>query len=324
MIGLLRRTSLALTLLALVLLLAPALAARDVPFLAGRVNDTAGMLSPAARQRIEAKLAALEQQTGAQVAVLTVDSLDGAPLEDYSVQVAKTWKLGQQGKDNGALLLLVKNDRKMRIEVGYGLEPQLTDLQTHVILDEILRPAFQSGDYDGGIEKGVDAIASAVRGRGVPETATRPTDEGPAQLPAGPRSGFSFFFLLVIGVFSLTALKARGFQGWFFYAFLTPFYYFLGGATLGLILAGAWLVLFPLLRLLFARTGWGGGRGGRGGGGWPIFFPGGWGGGGGGWGGRRRGRLLGRRGELRGRRIFGELVGDLNRSRAGGGPARLF
>jgi uncharacterized protein len=268
-----------LVLLALVLL-APPLAARDVPFLAGRVNDTAGMLSPAARQRIEATLAALEQQTGAQVAVLTLDSLNGDPLEDYSVKVAKTWKLGQQGKDNGVLLLLVKNDRKMRIEVGYGLEPQLTDLQTHVILDEIIRPAFQSGDFDGGIEKGVDAIASAIRGQGVPKSLGRPADEGPANLPAGPRGGFSVFFLLIIGVFSLIALSTRGCQSWFFYAFLTPFYYFLGGATLGLILAGAWLVVFPLLHLLFARKGWG-----RRGGGWPIFFPGGWGGGGGGWGG---------------------------------------
>ncbi|HEV7517826.1 MAG TPA: TPM domain-containing protein, partial [Thermoanaerobaculia bacterium] len=184
MIGLLRRAVFALAALVLLLVTLP-LAARDVPFLAGRVNDTAGMLSPAARQRIEAKLAALEQQTGAQVAVLTIDSLNGDPLEDYSVKVAKTWKLGQQGKNNGVLLLLVKNDRKMRIEVGYGLEPQLTDLQTHVILDEIIRPAFQSGNFDGGIEKGVDAISSAVRGKGVPENARRPTDEGPANLPAG-------------------------------------------------------------------------------------------------------------------------------------------
>jgi uncharacterized protein len=278
-IGLLRRAALALAVL-VVLLAPPALAARDVPFLAGRVNDTAGMLSPAARQRIEAKLADLEKQTGAQVAVLTIDSLNGDPLEDYSVKVAKTWKLGQLGKNNGVLLLLVKNDRKMRIEVGYGLEPQLTDLQTHVILDEILRPAFQSGDFDGGIEKGVDAIASAVRGQGVPKSLGRPTDEGPASLPAGPRGGFSVFFLLIVGVFSFVALTTRGFQSWFFYLFLTPFYYFLGGATLGLILAGAWLVGFPLLRRFFNR----GGGGGRRGGGWPIFFPGGWGGGGGGWG----------------------------------------
>ena len=140
------------------------LAARDVPFLAGRVNDTASMLSPAARQRIEEKLKALEQQTGAQVAVLTIDSLDGEALEEYSAKVATTWKLGQKGKDNGVLFLIAKNDRKMRLDVGYGLEPQLTDLQTHVILDEIVGPAFKSGDFDGGIEKGVDAIASAAKG----------------------------------------------------------------------------------------------------------------------------------------------------------------
>ncbi len=269
-----------------VLAAAPPLAARDVPFLAGRVNDTAAMLSPAARQRIEEKLKALGQQTGAQVAVLTIDSLDGEALEEYSAKVANTWKLGQKGKDNGVLLLIAKNDRKMRIDVGYGLEPQLTDLQTHVILDEIVGPAFKSGDFDGGIEKGVDAIASAVQGKGVPASAARPTEEGPGNLPAGPRGGFSVFFLLILGVFSLVALTTRGFQSWFFYAFLTPFYYFVGGATLGLILAGAWLVLFPILRIFVGRSGWGGGGRG-GGGGWPIFFPGGGfgGGGGGSWGG---------------------------------------
>ena len=279
-----RRAVLGLALLTLVLLAGRA-AAKDVPYLAGRVNDTAGILSPAARQRIEATLAALEQQTGAQVAVLTIDSLDGDPLEDYSIRVAKTWKLGQQGKNNGVLLLIAKNDRKMRIEVGYGLEGQLTDLQTHVIQDEILRPAFQRGDFDGGIEKAVDAIASAVRGQGVPATLAtpaRPRDEGPANLPAGPRGGFSLVFLLIVGVFSLVALTTRGCQSWFLYVFLAPFYYFLGGATVGLILLGVWLVLFPLLHLLFGRRGWG-----LPGGAWPIFFPGGWGGGGrgGGWGG---------------------------------------
>jgi uncharacterized protein len=260
--------------LALSLALALPLSARDVPYLAGRVNDTAGMLSPAARQRIEGELAALEKQTGAQVAVLTIDSLDGEALEDYSVRVAKTWKLGQQGKDNGVLFLVAKNDRKMRIEVGYGLEPLLTDLQTHVILDEIVRPAFQSGDFAGGIGKGVDAIAAAVRGLGVPKS-VKPEDESPRSLPAGPREGFSLVFLLIVGVFSLAALSSRGCQSWFLYAFLAPFYYFLGGATLGLILAGAWLVLFPLLRLLFKGTGFGGFGGGSG---WPPF--GGWGGGG--------------------------------------------
>ncbi|HTQ81338.1 MAG TPA: TPM domain-containing protein, partial [Thermoanaerobaculia bacterium] len=246
---------LAAALVALLTLLVLPLAARDVPYLVGRVNDTAGMLSPQARQRIEAELATLEKETGAQVAVLTLDTLDGDPLEDFSVRVAKAWKLGQQGKDNGVLLLIVKNDRKTRIEVGYGLEPQLTDLGTHVILDEILRPAFQRGDFDGGVEKAVDAIASAVRGKGVPQNLAPAPEEGPSHLPAGPREGFSIFFLLILGVFSLVALSTRGFQSWFLYLFLTPFYYFLGGATLGLFLAGAWLVLFPILRQLFGRFG---------------------------------------------------------------------
>ncbi|HXO18437.1 MAG TPA: TPM domain-containing protein, partial [Thermoanaerobaculia bacterium] len=268
----------------LLVLLAIPLLAKDVPFLSGRVDDTAGMLPPEARQRIEDKLKALEQQTGAQVAVLTVDSLDGEVLEDYSHKVAQTWGLGKKGKDNGVLLLISKSDRKIRIEVGYGLEGQLTDLQNHVIIDEIMRPEFQRGDFAGGIEKGVGAIVSAVSGKGVP-TPEKPAGR-PNDLPVAGRALFGLIFLVVIGTFSLVALSTSGCQSWFLYLFLTPFYFTfpmaIGGPALGIGLAVGWLVLFPVLRLLFGRRTGGGGfwRGG----GWPIFFPGGFlGGGGGGW-----------------------------------------
>ncbi len=272
---------------ALLALPAPALAAKAVPFLSGRVVDEPGMLSAAAKQKLDAELAAFEKQTGDQVAVLVVAGLDGEPLEDYSVRVAQTWKLGQKGKDNGVLLLISRDDRRMRIEVGYGLEPKLTDLQTHEILDNVIRPRFQQGDFDGGVEKGVDAILQLLTGQPLPPEAATPT-AGSARLPAGQRAAFGLLFLVVVGIFSAVALGTRGCASWFLYVFLAPFYLvfpltFLGRpAALGL--TALWLIGFPLLKLLLGKRGGfvgslGGGGGFWGGGG---MWGGGWGGGGGG------------------------------------------
>ncbi len=143
---------------------AGALAAPAVPTLSARVNDQAGMLSPGARQQLEGMLADLERSDSTQIAVLTMDSLDGAVLEEFSLKVAETWKIGQKGKDNGALLLIVKNDRKLRIETGYGLEGRLTDLQAGRIIRDVIRPHFRDGDFDGGVLAGVTAMIAAVRG----------------------------------------------------------------------------------------------------------------------------------------------------------------
>ncbi|HEV2844366.1 MAG TPA: TPM domain-containing protein, partial [Thermoanaerobaculia bacterium] len=168
-----------LLLLFLALLLAPRWGvAKEVPFLTGRVNDQANLLSPEQRQRIEQKLAGLEQQTTHQVVVLTVESLEGDPIEDYANRVAETWKLGTAEKDNGALLLVASGDRKMRIEVGYGLESDLTDLQTNVIQNDVIIPFFMRGDFGGGIEAGVDAMISAIQGEDVAPAA-------PARQPPG-------------------------------------------------------------------------------------------------------------------------------------------
>jgi uncharacterized protein len=188
---------------ALVVFLAlPALAAdKPVPFLSGRVVDEAGMIPEDARQRIEQKLAAFEQKTGDQVAVLTVNSLDGEPVEDYSMRVVETWKLGKKGKDNGVLFLVAKEDRKMRIEVGYGLEGDLTDLENGRILDNVVRPDFQKGDFGGGIEHGVDAILNALGGGAVPVAAPQTEeDEG----------GSDWFFYVVFAVILLILLSQGG------------------------------------------------------------------------------------------------------------------
>jgi uncharacterized protein len=266
------------------LLLAGALAAREVPFLSGRVVDEAGLLPPEARTRIDQKLAALETETGAQVAVLTVASLEGDPIEDFSVRVADTWKLGRKATDDGVLLLIARDDRQMRLEIGYGLEGKVTDLQSSLILDDIIRPAFRRGDFAGGIEQGVDALGTALRGGEVTPPA-RGVTEGPKL--------FGVLMLLMLAVFSLAALATRGLAGWILYLVLLPFYYGLpvafgaGLAGLGFLSAGAWLIGFPILRTL----GRGGGSGGRHGGGWGSGWlltggsGGSWSSHGGGWGG---------------------------------------
>jgi uncharacterized protein len=231
-----------------------AAAAGDVPYLTGRVVDEAGLLSAAARQRIEGRLAALESHTGDQVAVLVVPSLGGEPLERYSIKVAQTWKLGQKGKDNGVLLLIARDDRKLRLEVGYGLEPTLTDLQSREILDNVIRPRFREGDFDGGVERGVDAIVKVLRGEALPPPRAAAAGAGTADMRLGDRILFGGIFLVVVGTFSLFAVVSRGFQSWFLYAFLTPFYlafpFAIGGATAAVALASLWLIGFPIAKHL--------------------------------------------------------------------------
>ncbi|MFN7960895.1 MAG: TPM domain-containing protein [Thermoanaerobaculia bacterium] len=143
--------------------------AREIPYLSGRVVDEAGLLSSDARARIDARLAALEEAKGSQVAVLTIASLEGEDLADYSHRVAETWKLGRAKTNDGVLLLVARDDRKMRLEVGYGLEGAIPDAIAHRILDEIVRPRFREGDFGGGIEAGIEAVDKLVRGEPLPE-----------------------------------------------------------------------------------------------------------------------------------------------------------
>jgi uncharacterized protein len=237
---------------------AASLGAKDIPYLAGRVNDYAGMLDDASRERVEGKLAQLEKATGAQVAVLTIDSLDGEPLEDYSLKVAETWKLGRKGKDNGALLLIVKNDRKMRIEVGYGLEATLTDALSSRILNNVVRPRFKAGDFAGGIEAGVDAIAGTLEGKDVVPAEAPALGTGGPNMPIGARLMGLLIFAVVIGLFSLIAIFGKGCQSWFLYLFLMPFYaafpIVLLGPALGWLPIVLWILVFPLLKLILGRT----------------------------------------------------------------------
>ena len=138
--------------------------ALDVPPLTGRIVDLAGILPAQDAEQLTAQLKAHEEQTGNQVAVLILPSLEGEPLEEYSHRVATTWKLGHKGADNGALLLIALKERKLRIEVGYGLEGPLTDLRSSRIIRQEIVPRFKAGDIPGGVRAGTEAILKTIEG----------------------------------------------------------------------------------------------------------------------------------------------------------------
>ena len=152
-----------LLIIALVVLASPAFAL-DVPQLRGRVNDYAGMLSPAVAEDLERKLADFERSDSTQIVVLTIPTLGGDALEDFSIRVAEAWRVGQKGADNGIIFLIARQERKIRIEVGRGLEGKLTDLVSGRIIREQVAPRFKSGDVDGGVTAGVSSLVEVVRG----------------------------------------------------------------------------------------------------------------------------------------------------------------
>jgi uncharacterized protein len=170
-------------------------AAADLQFpdLTGRVVDDAGILSPAERQSLNETLTAHQEATGNQLVVVTLRSLQGATIEDYGYRLGRAWGIGQKGKDNGALLIVAPGERKVRIEVGYGLEGELTDAASRLIIEQIMIPAFRSGQFGPGIVAGVGAILNVISGE--------PT--APSKKPAS-ETGESFnalFPLFLLGVF---------------------------------------------------------------------------------------------------------------------------
>jgi uncharacterized protein len=132
------------------------------PPLTGRVVDEAGILDPATRQELTQKLADFEAKTTDQIVVVTLKSLQGTTIEDYGYQLGRHWGIGQKDKNNGALLIVAPNERKVRIEVGYGLEGDLTDAVSRLIIENAILPRFRVNDYAGGISRGVDDIIQAV------------------------------------------------------------------------------------------------------------------------------------------------------------------
>ena len=283
-------------LLCVALLLPYAAAALEVPALKGRVNDHAGMLSPDAERRIETLLKELEEKDSTQVAVLTVPSLDGDSIEDFSIRVAERWKIGRKGFDNGVILVVARDDRKVRIEVGYGLEGRLTDLTAGRIIRDRVVPEFRAGRFDQGVLNGVTAIAEVVRGE----------FQVPAQPPNSPAASgvedlmpFVLVFLFLVTMLGRVSRPLGTVAGGFFMPFL-GYMAFAPGLPGLLGLGGVGLVVGYVLASIAGAAGLRGPyaprrRGGRGGyGGFPIGFPrggggfstgGGFSGGGGGFGG---------------------------------------
>lgn len=252
----------------LLLLLPLQLLALEVPQLAGRVNDHARMLSPEARVRLEQQLAEFEHEQSNQIAVLTIPSLQGDDLDQFAIRVAEQWKLGLQGKDNGVLLVLAQAERKVRIEVGMGLQGVLPDVTAGRIIRDVMRPHLKTGNFDQGISAGVAAIMAATKGE------FTPSPKEPIRKPPKRSSSPLTLFLLaavaaaIMGTFSRYLGGVAGAAGLPLAAYLA----FPGtGIMILLILAVAGFAGGLLLGLLFSGITGGGGGG---------FYGGGWGGGG--------------------------------------------
>lgn len=168
--------------------------ALDVPPLQGRVNDYAHMLDAQTVHQLDSVLSELERTDGTQIVVLTIPSLQGDPIEDFSIRAAEQWGIGQKGKDNGAILVIAKNDRKIRIEVGYGLEGKLTDLMSGRIIRNVIGPAFKLGRFDQGVLQGVAAMIGTVKGE---YTAAQPPRNNRGRRQTGGSPGLIGLIVLV-------------------------------------------------------------------------------------------------------------------------------
>jgi uncharacterized protein len=240
--------------------------AADVPYLSGRVVDNAEILGAETKQKLTAQLKAHEAETTNQIAVLTVPSLEGESIESYAEQVFNTWKLGQKGKDNGVLVLVAPNERRMRIEVGYGLEGTLTDVAASRIVRNVMTPRFKEGNFDAGVAEGVQAVIGQLTGAETPPADAPPVAEkksdsffeGP-DLPLTERILIGAFIFGIIGLFTVLGVLTPG-MGWFLYFFLIPFWAMFPivvvGAKGALWLLGTYVVGFPIAKLIVSRQSW--------------------------------------------------------------------
>ncbi|MHC1731343.1 MAG: YgcG family protein [Bacteroidales bacterium] len=242
----------------------------DVPYLSGRVNDYANILSDSMRTHLGELLKEHEAKTTNQVVLLTIQSLEGESIEDYSNKVFNEWALGQKDKDNGILMVVVPGERRMRIEVGYGLEGTLPDILAGRIIQNIMTPAFREGDFDGGIYRGLGAVLAVLEGEdpgntpeltdayGVSESTGFSGLEGP-DLSIGARILMGAFIFGIIGLFTLIGIMTPGF-GWFMYLFLIPFWAMFPVVVLGtrgaLVCFILYLVIYPASKLYLKRTEW--------------------------------------------------------------------
>jgi uncharacterized protein len=251
----------------------------------GFVNDFANVIPANERTVIETKLQSLQQSSGVQVAVATVLSLGDETIESYAVALFQDWGIGQKGKDNGLLILVAPADRQARIEVGYGLEGTVTDLQAGNIVNDVMIPAFKTGDYAGGISGAVDAVSGIIARDPtiIADYSVSPSGGSSGQSSGWQTNFFAFFFIGVIILNALARILGRTRSWW------------LGGvigAIVGVVIGFIWgfiyigigaIIILTVLGLIFdyfvskhpPKSG------GRGGGLWPLIFFGGNGGRGG-------------------------------------------
>lgn len=191
-------------------------AALTFPPLTGRVMDEAGILSEQTKQTIAALSADAEQRTTTQIVVATVKSLQDVPIEDYGYQLGRAWGIGQKGKNNGVILLVAPNDRQVRIEVGYGLEGDMTDAQSKAIIERVILPRFRGGDFNSGVLAGTAAIFQVITG----VAPNLPQGALPPQRRQGNDQGFGwlpiliFFVLFVFGRGLFWPMIFMGGGGW--------------------------------------------------------------------------------------------------------------
>ena len=205
----------------MVILAAPALALAALPPPSGFVNDLAGVMDPQTKSQLENYLSSFNRQTGVEVAIATLPSLDGRTVEDVAVQLFKEWGVGKKGKDNGILFLVAPAERKMRIEVGYGLEGAINDATAGRILDGEVLPRFRAGEMAGGIAAGAVAIVSTIVER---EKLTFDSSAAAAGLPLEPavngnEDGPPATAIKILVLFAMIFVFIR--HPWLFLFFLT-------------------------------------------------------------------------------------------------------
>ncbi len=256
-----------------------------VPQLTARVTDQTGTLSAADISNLDQKLAAFEARKGSQIAVLIVPSTQPEDIAQYSIRVVEQWKLGRKGVDDGVLLLVAKDDRRLRIEVGYGLEGALPDITANRIINEIITPKFKQGDFAGGIDAGVDRIIKVIDGEPLPAPAPRSNVSQGSWDEIG--QAFPVFLILTIVIGGILRQAFGRFPG----SLLTGggvavvAWWFVGFWAVALIV-GMIAFFFTLIGDAIPLSGGGGGYGGgRGGSSWGGGSGGGFSGGGGSFGG---------------------------------------
>jgi uncharacterized protein len=262
--------------LILIWLLPAGVRALEIPKLKARVTDLAGVLTPEQTASLEEKLAKFETTDSTQIAVLIIPSLEGEALEDFSERVATAWRLGQKGRDNGALLFIAMKERKVRIEVGYGLEPTLTDLACVRIIQNEILPAFRQQHYFEGIDAGVTAITQTVRG--VYQAPIRPRN---SSRRVETDNGWNWLVFLLVPLLWLLATTGKwggGILGGGAGMYLI--YALLGLGLVPMLIGGAIGAVAGVFLGALVQAGSRPSSGGRSGGFGGPFFPGGFGGGG--------------------------------------------